>query len=130
MSGRHHFPTTRDLQPLQLLIRAVWPIPKSVVYTSTGGGNRIRKPTVKVPQDERRITLNPRFGLHRKSEENTNKINSPKFDEAQIYKRRVSSKWVAFLLDYSFVVDCYGVEGHQSQGIGPGLAWNDSGFFA
>jgi hypothetical protein len=53
--ARYHFPKTRDFQPLQFLVRPVSPIPKSVVYISTNGGDRIRKPTVKVPHEERRI---------------------------------------------------------------------------
>src|ERR1700730_1083288 len=49
VGGRHHFPTTRDLQPLQLLVCPVSPIPKSVVYSRTSGGNRIRNPAIGVP---------------------------------------------------------------------------------
>jgi hypothetical protein len=129
VSGRHHFPTTRDLQPLQLFVCPVSPIPKSVVYSSTSGGIEFANLQSMLCK-KRRMATDPMFGLHRKGEENTNKINKAVFDGDQIPKRGVSSKWVAFSLDYYFVVDCHGVEGHQGQICGPALARSNSGYLA
>lgn len=88
-------PTTPALQRLQLLVYPVSPIPKSVVYSSTSARDRIRKPTVKISQEERRIARNPMFGLHREGEEKVNKINNAKFDGEQTHKGAIGSKWNA-----------------------------------